>query len=55
MGVARRLKLSAALLNDFLDVAHREKPVQTVLLIDHQQLVNAGMFGEKLVRPRNRI
>ena len=49
MRVARRLELRVALLRDALDVAHREQPVQAVLVVHHQQLVDAGMVGEELV------
>ena len=55
IGVARRLELRVAFLGDALDVAHREQPVQPVLVIHDQQLVDAGMLGEKFVRARNRI
>ena len=48
---ASRAGLNCALRScgDALDVAHREQPVQLVLVIHHQQLVDAGVFGEKLV------
>ena len=49
MRVARRLELRVPLLRDALDVAHREQAVQLVLVVHHQQLVDAGMLGEKLV------
>ena len=50
MRVARRLELRVALLRDALDVAHRDQAVQMVLVVHHQQLVDAEMFGEKFVR-----
>jgi hypothetical protein len=47
--VARRLELRAAFLRDALDVAHREQAAQVVLVVHHEQFVNAQMFGEKFV------
>ena len=49
MRVARRLELRVPLLRDALHVAHREQPVQPVLVVHHQQLVDAGVVGEELV------
>ena len=50
MRVARRLELRVPLLRDALHVAHREQPVQPVLVVHHQQLVDARVVGEELVR-----
>jgi hypothetical protein len=47
--VARRLELRLALLRDALHVAHRDEAVQMVLVVHHEQLVDAEMFGEKFV------
>ena len=55
LGVARRLELRAALLRDALDVAHREQAVQMVVVVHHEQLVDAGMLGEKFVGARDGI
>ena len=55
MRVARGLELRGFLLRDALDVAHREKPVQAVFVIDHEQFVDADVLGEKLVGARDRV
>ena len=55
MGVAGRLELRVALLRDALDVAHGEEPAQMVLVVHHQQFVNADVFGEKFVGAGDRI
>ena len=50
MRVARRLELRFPLLRDPFHVAHRDQPLQPVLIVHHQQLVNARMRREELVR-----
>ena len=55
MRVARRLELGVALLRDALHVAHGEQAAQMVLVVHHQQLVDAGVLGEKLVGARDGI
>ena len=47
--IARRLELRVAFLRDALHVAHREQPVQMILVIHDEQFVDARMFGEKFV------
>ena len=47
--VARGLELRVALLRDALDVAHREQAAQMVLVVHHEQFVDAEMLGEKFV------
>ena len=53
--VARRLELRLALLRDALHVAHREQAAQVVLVVHDEQLVDAGMFGEKFVGAGDRV
>ena len=53
--VARGLELRLAFLRDALDVAHRDEAVQMVVVVHHEQLVDAEMLGEKFVGARNRI
>ena len=55
MRVARRLELRLALLRDALHVAHRDEAVQMVLVVHHEQLVDADVLGEKFVRAGNRV
>jgi hypothetical protein len=53
---ASRAGLNCALRScDAFHVVHREQPAQLVLVIHHEQLVDAGMLGEKPVGPRNRV
>ena len=47
--VARGLELRVAFLRDALDVAHREQAAQMVLVVHHEQFVDAEVFGEKFV------
>src|ERR1051326_3142160 len=54
-GIAGGLELRASLLGDALDVAHGEEAPQPVLLVHHQQLVNAWMVVEELVGPGDRV
>ena len=53
--VARGLELRLALLRDALDIAHGDEPVQNVMVIQHQQLVDAEVFGEKFVGARDGV
>jgi hypothetical protein len=53
--IARGLQLGGALLEDPLDVADREETGEPILVIDDEQLVNADVFGEEAVCPRDRI
>ena len=53
--VARGLELRLAFLRDALDVAHRDEAVQMVVVIHHEQLVDAEMFGEKFVGARDGV
>ena len=55
MRIARGLELRLALLRDALDVAHREQAVQMVLVVHHEQFVDAEVLGEKFVGARDRI
>ena len=53
--IARRLELRLALLLDAFHVAQRDQPVQMIVLVHHQQLVDADVLGEKFIRARDRI
>ena len=53
--IARRLELRRAFQRDALHVAQRDQPAQFVLVVHHEQLVDAEMLGEKLVGARNRV
>ena len=53
--VARRLELRLALLRDALHVAHRDEAVQMVVVVHHQQFVDADVLGEKFVGAGNRV
>src|ERR1043166_512711 len=53
--IARRLELSIALLGDPLDVAHGEQAAQPIIIIYHQQLVDAWPIRKKLIGPCDRI
>ena len=55
MGVAGRLELRVAFLRDALDVAHGDESLQLVVVVHHQQFVDADVFGEKFVGPGNRV
>ena len=47
--IARGFELRLALLLDALDVVHREQAAQIVVVIHHEQFVDAGALGKKLV------
>ena len=53
--VARRLELRVAFLRDALHVAHRDEAVQMVVVVHHQQFVDADVLGEKFVGAGNRV
>ena len=55
LGVACGLELRLALLRDALHIAHRDQPVQMIVVVHDEEFVDAEMFCEKLIRPRNRI
>ena len=53
--VARRSELREFLGGDALDVAQGEQAVEFVVIVYHQQFVDAGVVGEKLVSDGDRI
>jgi len=50
MRIAGRLELGVPLLIDALDIAEGKQTVQAVLVVHHQEFMNAGMLVEKFVR-----
>ncbi len=55
MRVARGLELRLAFLRDALHVAHGDESVQMVVVVHHQQFVDADVLGEKFVGAGNRV
>ena len=53
--VPGRAKLRLLLKRDPLDVAQGEQAAEAILRVHHQQFVDAGMLGEKLVCDRDRV
>src|SRR5687767_10340863 len=53
--IACRFQLRLPFLQNSLDVADREQSTKSILRVDHQELVDADMFSEETVSPRNRI
>ena len=53
--IARRLELRPAFLRDVLDVVECNQAAQSVRVIHDQQFVDAQMFSEKFIGPRDRI
>ena len=48
-------ELRLALLLDALDVVHGEQAAQMIVVVHHEQLVDAGAFGEKFVGARDGV
>ncbi len=55
MRIPGRFELGVSFLSYPFDVAQGKKPVQPILIIYHQQLMNPRTVGKKLVGARNRI
>ena len=53
--ITRRPELRLFLGSDALDVAQGEQAAKLVVVVHHQQFVDAGVVGEKLVRDGNRV
>ena len=47
--VAGRLQGRTGFLGNTLDVAESEQPLESILIVHHQQLVNAQVLGEEAV------
>ena len=55
MRIAGWFELRDAFLHDALNIGQREQAAQPVVIVHHEQLVDAGVFREELVRGGNRV
>ena len=53
--ITGRLELGLALLGDLLHIAHGDEAVETILVVDHEELVDADVLGEELIREGDRV
>ena len=53
--VAGRLECRTGFLSDSLDITECEQPLESILIVHDQQLVNSQIFGEEAIGACNRI